>query len=192
MKRKIPLLAGVALVSVAGLSLATAVADPVPSPANIMEPANVMKLNALQLAHARGHGWRGRHHGRFGCGSRGGRLERMTGIVEGLMEFTPEQQSAWGDLKTALNRGKTAMEEACKTMAEEDRPKSAPERLSRFERMMSTRLATLQSVRPAFEKFYGTLSEKQQAAIDNLFRHGRHGRKGSNGRNGGQAPGDTR
>jgi hypothetical protein len=40
---------------------------------------------------------------------------------------------------------------------------------------MSTRLSVMRAVKPAFEKFYATLSEKQQKAIDGLYTRGRRG-----------------
>jgi hypothetical protein len=67
------------------------------------------------------------------------------------------------------------MQKACEARKDQERPKNAVERLNRFEEGMSSRLAVMRSVKPSFEKFYGTLSEKQQKAIDGLFTRGRRG-----------------
>ena len=46
---------------------------------------------------------------------------------------------------------------------------------------MSSRLEVMRSVKPSFEKFYATLSEKQQMAVDGLFTRGHGGHRGHRG-----------
>lgn len=186
------LLIGGLLASVAGVSIVTVSAAPAgPGPMGIEAAGGPAFMGAMRKARSEGGRW-GRGHGGFGgkfCGNRAGkRMERMTSLIEGLMTFTAPQQTAWNDLKTALNDGKASMEKACETAKNAEKPKTAPERLARTEAMMTTRLGALQTVRPAFDTFYGTLNDKQKAAIDGLMtrRHGKfkRGERGEDGQRG--------
>ncbi len=189
------LLIGGLLVSVAGLSIVAVSAAPSgPGMTGIEAAGGPAFMGAMHKARQDGRRW-GRGHGGFGgkfCGKRHGkRLERMTTLIEGLMTFTPPQQTAWNDLKTSLNDGKTSMEKACETVKNGEQPKTAPERLARMETMMTTGLGALQTVRPAFDTFYGTLNDKQKSAIDGLmtrghgkFKRGERGQGGERGRRG--------
>ncbi len=123
-----------------------------------------------------GHGWR--HHGPRGdeCGPRaGGFMERRLDVIQGLMEFTPEQKTAYADLKSAIKSGHESMQKACEARKDQKGPKNAVERFNRIEASMSTRLAAMRTVKPAFEKFYGSLSDKQQKAFDEMFARGPRG-----------------
>lgn len=178
------LLIGGLLVSVAGLSIVAVSAAPSgPGVTGIEAAAGPAFMGTMHKARQDGRRWGRGHGGRF-CGKRhGNRLERMTTLIEGLMTFTPPQQAAWSDLKTALNDGKASMEKACEAAKEVEKPKTAPERLARMEAMMTTRLGAIQTVRPAFDTFYGTLNDKQKSAIDGLMTRG-HGKfkRGARGR----------
>jgi hypothetical protein len=175
MTRMKAFLAGSAIATVIGMSAAAVVAAPGQGPRG---PEGVsgpgFHHGAIPKARAEGHGWKGRH-GKRDCGERAGPMERQINVIEGLMEFTPAQKTAWGELKTAIGSGKETMQKACEARKDQERPKNAVERLNRFEEGMSSRLAVMRSVKPSFEKFYGTLSEKQQKAIDGLFTRGRRG-----------------
>jgi hypothetical protein len=102
-------------------------------------------------------------------------MQRQIGVIEGLMEFTPAQKTAWAELKTAIDSGKETFKKACEARKDGDKPKNAIERFNRHEEAMSTRLAVMKTVKPAFEKFYGTLNEKQQKTVDDMFTRGRRG-----------------
>lgn len=186
------LMIGGLLASVAGLSIVAVSAAPSgPSLTGIEAAGGPAFKGAMHKARQDGRRWGGGHGGKF-CGKRSGkRMERMTGLIEGLMTFTPPQQTAWNDLKTALNDGKASMEKACETAKSGDKPKTASDRLDRMETMMTTRLGALKTVRPAFDTFYGTLSDKQKSAIDGLmtrghgkFKHAERGKGGERGQRG--------
>ncbi len=187
------LLIGGLLVSVAGLSIVAVSAAPAgPGPMGIEGAGGPAFMGAMHKARFEGGRW-GRGHGGFGgkfCGNRASkRMERMTTLIEGLMTFTAPQQTAWNDLKTALNDGKASMEKACEAAKNGEKPKTAPDRLARMEAMMTTRLGALQTVRPAFDTFYGTLNDKQKSAIDGLMTRG-HGKfkRGPRGQGGERGP----
>jgi len=187
------LMIGGLLASVAGLSIVAVSAAPSgPNMTGIEAAGGPAFMGAMHKARQEGRRWgQGGFGGKF-CGKKNGkRMERMTGLIEGLMTFTPPQQTAWNDLKTALNDGKASMEKACESVQSEEKPKTAPQRMARMEAMMTTRLGALQTIRPAFDTFYGTLSEKQKSAIDGLmtrghgkFKHGRRGKGGEHGQRG--------
>lgn len=127
-----------------------------------------------------GHsGWhRGGRHGGHGLmrvcmAARGDRLDDMIGFVENIMEFSAEQQTAWDELAAALRRGKEGVVKTCGELREEGRPETAPARLAMVETALQTGLTAVQDVRPAFDKFYATLSDKQKSALDDLAHRGR-------------------
>jgi len=177
MTRMKALLAGSAIAAATALSAVTVVAAP---------SADAPKAPAhpgFHRVHGDGPGWghrgpggpRGEH-----CGPRaGGPMERQLGLIESLMDLSKDQQTALTELKDTLKTGRETMQKACEARKDAGRPKTALEGMSRMEESMSARLSVVRSVKPAFEKFYGTLSEKQQKAVDDLFTHrGHHGKRG--------------
>jgi len=125
--------------------------------------------------HARREG--GRHRGGFGriCGiRREARMEGMISMVEGLMSFNAGQEAAWKDLTKTVRDSNKSMDETCAGLKrDKDNPANAPERLSRMETMLAAGLKYVQTVRPKFERFYATLSDKQKKAFDSLTQHRR-------------------
>ena len=176
MKRFNALLAGSAVAAATALSAIAVSAAPAGSGQTTAETPKATAAPAMRKAHGEGKrhrgGWR-----RGSCGSHAGaRFERQINVIEGLMEFTPAQQTAWTDLKTAMKSGQETIKKSCEARKEEGKPKTAIERFDRFEDAMATRLSVMRSVKPAFEKFYGTLTEKQQKAVDQMYtRKGRRG-----------------
>lgn len=177
MNRTKALLAGSAIAAATAFSAVAVSAAPAgngPASADAQKgPAH----HGVHKARGEGHGWRhgGGRHG--GCGKHaGGRMERQIDLIEGLMDFTPDQKTAWNELKTSMTEGRETIKKSCEARKEGGRPKTALERFNRFEEAMETRLSVMRSTKPAFEKFYGTLSEKKQKAVDSMFtRKGRRG-----------------
>jgi hypothetical protein len=132
---------------------------------------------AVRQVHFGGHGgWHrggGRTHGRgFAaiCSDRRNQgIEHGIAFVEGFVNFTAEQTAAWNELGEAVRAGSAAVGEKCKELEAAGMPKSAPERLARFEAMATTGLTILKRIRPAFDRFYATLSDKQKKALDSLI-----------------------
>ena len=124
-----------------------------------------------------GHG--GWHHGRghargmaMICSERRDqRIEHGLAFVEGFVNFTPEQTTAWSELTDVVRAGSASIGEKCEELEKTGMPESAPDRLQRFETLASTGLGILQRIRPAFERFYATLSDKQKKAVDDLISH---------------------
>ncbi len=128
-------------------------------------------------AHFGGHG--GWHHGRgHGRGMamicserRDQRIEHGLAFVEGFVNFTPEQTAAWSELTDAVRAGSASIGEKCEELEKAGIPESAPDRLRQFESLATTGLGILQRIRPAFERFYASLSDKQKKAVDDLISH---------------------
>lgn len=120
-----------------------------------------------------GRGHRGHGLMRVCHGAKGDKVDHMIVFVENFMEFSSEQQAAWDGLATALRSGQKTVVAACDELKAEGRPETAPEKLALVEQALQTGLTTLQQVRPAFDKFYATLSDKQKKALDDLSQHRR-------------------
>lgn len=181
MTRMKALLAGSAIAAITTLSAVAVTAAPSSGagPAHA-DMAGGPAHHGVHAVRGEGHGWRGRHsheaRGDFCSRRAGGMMERRLGLIEGLMDLSTDQQAALDELKTAMKSGRETIEKSCEARKEGGRPKTAIEGFTRFEEAMSTRLEAMRSVKPAFEKFYTTLSEKQQKAIDDLFtRRGHRG-----------------
>ncbi len=131
--------------------------------------------SGFQTAHA-GHGQRGGPDN-FCRHNPADKAEEVIEYVDGFMVFNEAQTPAWENLKAAVRSGGDRIEDTCADLKAEGRPTTAPEKLARMETMISSGAAALQEIRPAFDAFYQTLSEKQQDALDKLSRHGkrRHG-----------------
>lgn len=115
---------------------------------------------------------KGGYRGGFGhvCGKRReAKTERMISVVEGLMTFSPKQEAAWKDLTNTVRDSNKSMDATCATLKQDkDKPRDATHKLARMETMLAAGLKFIQSVRPKFDGFYATLSEKQKKAFDSL------------------------
>ncbi len=123
----------------------------------------------------------GRHHGGWRGGDRGGhilgricgerraeRIESLVAFVENFVDFTPDQTQAWNNVTEAVRAGSASIDQTCSDLEKEGRPETAPEKLALVETIMATGLDVVQRIRPAFDSFYQTLTEKQRKAIDDL------------------------
>ena len=116
---------------------------------------------------------RASRHARF-CSRRAGwPMERMAAVVEGLAVLDDAQKAAWADFRKTGEAAKASLRQACETLVEAGRPTTVLARLERRENMLAARLEAMRSVRPAFAKFYESLDEGQQKALDSLGRKGR-------------------
>lgn len=164
--RKILIGSGVAVALVAGATVAWSTASP-------GTPGYVAGVVAQKVHYG---GWRG-HRGPRGargmaalCSDRRDRgVENGLAFVEGFVNFTPEQTAAWKELSAAVRAGSATIGEKCKEMEKAGMPETAPAKLARFDEMATTGLAILKRIRPTFDRFYATLSEKQKKALDSML-----------------------
>ena len=133
---------------------------------------------AAFMASGMGHGWHGkrhhRGHGHVCAGARGEKLEHAIDFVQSFVDFTPEQDTAWQDFTVSLKDGRERVRAACDELEQADDPLQAPDALARAESLLTTGLEVVRGVRPAFDRFYGTLDDDQKRALDQLVnRHRR-------------------
>ena len=134
-----------------------------------------MKPGAASGMFGGGHvGWR---HGRRGgrgmahlCGAvRGEKIEHAISFVDNFMSFTMPQQQAWDDLAQTLRAGDKRVGVACAAIKDGKPPKGAMAKLAMAESFLTTGLEVVQKVRPAFDRFHGTLNDKQRKALDDFL-----------------------
>ena len=165
---------GIAAAVVGGAAFAVSTAWPT-------APSYAAGVVARQVHFGGPGGWHGHGSGRghgFAavCSDRRERgIEHGLAFVEGFVNFTPEQTAAWNELGAAVRAGSAAIGEKCKELEQAGEPRTAPERLARFEALATTGVDALKRIRPAFDRFYATLSDKQKQALDGLMSH--HGRR---------------
>ena len=160
---------GIASVVVAGLGGAGFAAFSSPS-------LNTAKLELISsvAAHERGgHHHRGKGMRHLCSEERTKKLEDGIQFVEAFFSFNEDQEIAWGNLATTLREGSTTIGKYCEDLGAN--PATAPEKLERAEVMLAAGHELVQKIRPSFERFYGTLDARQQAALDKL--HQRRGRR---------------
>ena len=144
---------------------------------------NTAKLELISSAMAaggedEGRGYRGHHRGgrhgmRMICSDRrADKVEDAIGFAEAFFTFRGEQKVAWDGLAAALREGSTTIGKHCEAMKAEGRQKTATGKFARMETMLTAGLEVVKKVRPAFDKLYATLDEKQQAALDKMIRRG--------------------
>ena len=162
--RKILIGSGVAAaVAIGGVFAWTTVWPTAPSYA-----AGVVARQAHFGGHGGGHG---RGMAMICTDRRDRRIEDGLAFVEGFVSFTPEQTTAWSELIQVIRAGSATIGEKCQEMENTDTALSAPDRLARVETLAATGLAILQRIRPAFDRFHATLSDKQKKALDALISH---------------------
>lgn len=150
--------------------------------------------------------WGDRRHGRKDRhGTRGGRgghgigavcsrdMMPMTGFVASMVEhridMNEAQTTAWDEVKGALATAGGTMAAACDRLRSDRRaPEAAegtgktrpttPERLARFEILLSAGLEAVQTVTPTVDRYYATLDQEQQKTFDRLLSRRQHDRKG--------------
>ena len=121
----------------------------------------------------------GKHHGmaRMCSPHRAERVERMIDFADSFMSFTAPQQQAFDDLTVSLRTANTRMDRTCAQAKADDSPGNATARLAKLETFLSAGLQSVQEIRPSFDKFYDSLSAKQQKSLDDMLnRRGHRGR----------------
>lgn len=105
--------------------------------------------------------------GRIGelCGPRAAgmaewRMERITRVITP----TAEQKTALNNLLDASRKAAEIVSSACPR----ELPGSATARMALMESRLEAMLQAVKTVRPAFDAFYGTLSDEQKARLNTL------------------------
>ena len=82
--------------------------------------------------------------------------------VERAVTLTDVQRKSLDDLRTASAKAADTVAAACPT----EIPATSAARLAFMEKRMEAMLAAIKTVRPAFDTFYGSLSDEQKARLD--------------------------
>jgi LTXXQ motif family protein len=82
--------------------------------------------------------------------------------IEEVLEPTPEQQSAFDDLRNATQRAADQLQSSCPTGV----PQSPVARLDMVEAQLKVIADALKMVRPALENFYAALKDEQKAIFN--------------------------
>ncbi len=82
--------------------------------------------------------------------------------VERTVKPTEAQRKLLDDLKTASTKAAETMTAACPTAT----PATVPARLEFMEKRAEAMLASVKTVRPAFDAFYASLDDQQKAKLD--------------------------
>ena len=113
------------------------------------------------------HGWHRQHDGghvamQFCEGNHASRIDEMGPFVESWLGLDDAQRTAWVKLEREVGRAVATLRESCSAR----NAATAPDRLALAESMMAAGTAALREIRPAFDAFYATLDDKQQAKLD--------------------------
>ena len=102
-------------------------------------------------------------------------------FLEAKLDLTDAQKAPYDAWQHVLLDGAAKMRDAClaDVPANAGSPPTVLDREARAEKMMSTRLASLQASRPALEALYAALTPQQKAEFDHMamaigHRHGWH------------------
>jgi len=133
--------------------------------------AIVAVAGSLTWAHGN---WRGDKLARFCSDERVERIDEAIDKVREKVNPTEAQLPAWNRLTEAVRQGDRQIAARCDEFKDAGRAGTAPERLARAEAAMTTGLAIVQTVRPALDEFYGTLSDEQKKAVDRMMKHRHH------------------
>ena len=120
-------------------------------------------------------GMHGMKHGEKHGGMHGGMMDPGARAEQRLTKFkseiklTAQQEPLW---QAFADKSKAAAEKAMQTMREhhkDDKPVTAPERMTRMQGMMKARLAAMESVNESFTQLYAVLTPEQKVAADKHF-----------------------
>ena len=121
------------------------------------------------------HGdWRGDKFARFCSDERVERIDYAIEKVRREVNPTEAQLPAWNRLTEAVREGDLEIAARCDEFKDAGRAATAPEKLARAEAAMTTGLSIMETVRPALDDFYGTLSDEQKRTVDSMMKHRRH------------------
>lgn len=84
--------------------------------------------------------------------------------MERTLKLTDAQRKPFDDLKTASAKAAEIMTAACPSAT----PATAPARLEFMEKRAGAMLASIKTVRPAYEAFYAALTDEQKKSLDRI------------------------
>ncbi|MEI6558092.1 MAG: Spy/CpxP family protein refolding chaperone [Rhodospirillaceae bacterium] len=90
-------------------------------------------------------------------------------FAETRLKLTEAQKTGWSKVVAAATAAHQSMTTLmCGDLKDKPAPTSLPDRLARDEQLAQARLSHLQTLRPALDEFYKTLTPEQQKIADTL------------------------
>jgi hypothetical protein len=116
------------------------------------------------------------------------RIARRIGnraYLKAKLDLKPDQMPAWDAFQKAADDASAREKAKCASLPTELKtPPSFPDRLTRQEEMMKSRLESIQAVKPTLTALYDKLSPEQKAMFDRATMGPRHGGPGHHKRHG--------
>lgn len=116
------------------------------------------------------------------------RIARRIGeraYLKARLDLKADQMPAWDTFQKAADEASAKEKATCASLpAEMKSPPSLPDRLTRQEDMMKSRLESIQAVKPALVALYDKLSPEQKAVLDRQMTGPHHGGPGPHERHG--------
>jgi len=110
------------------------------------------------------------------------RIARRIGnraYLKARLDLKPDQMPAWDAFQKAADEASAREKARCASLPTEMKaPPSFPDRLTRQEEMMKSRLESIQAVKPTLLALYDKLSPEQKAAFDRPMMGPHHGGPG--------------
>jgi len=110
------------------------------------------------------------------------RIARRMGhraYIKAKLDLKPDQMTAWDAFQKAADDASAKEKARCATLPTEMKtPPSLPDRLTREEEMMKSRLESIQAVKPTLIALYDKLSAEQKAVFDRPMMGRHHGGPG--------------
>jgi len=93
--------------------------------------------------------------------------------LEAKLQLTSDQQPLWNKWADATSAGNATMRDDCvAAVPAKDTPKTAVDRDSTIEKLLSDKLDALKTARPALEALYQSLTPEQRVAFDRATQPG--------------------
>ena len=105
------------------------------------------------------------------CIERFARSAGRLAYLEAKLQLTADQKPLWDKWEAATAAGNAAMKDDCIAgVPAKDTPSTALDRDSRVEKLLTDKLDTLKTARPALEALYQSLSPEQRIAFDHSIK----------------------
>lgn len=116
------------------------------------------------------------------------RIARRIGdraYLKARLDLKADQMPAWDTFQKAADEASAKEKATCASLPTEmESAPSLPDRLTRQEDMMKSRLESIQAVKPALVALYDKLSPEQKAVLDRQMTGPHHGGPGPHERHG--------
>ncbi len=111
------------------------------------------------------------------CENREARMAGMLAFAETKLNITQQQRAAWTQFTETVRSADAPMARLCDQIGDAEQPATLPDRVERMEQVMAARLEQIQTVRPALEQLYQSLTPEQRQIADEFMNRRGHARR---------------